>query len=455
MSSQQLARATGISVIIGLICSIFFTVPVAGKAAEAPNIAVSDQVIHNGTILISRVFAAAAGWIVVTSSEPSPGITYIGLAYVPAGESLNVTIPIDTESMTPFLTAALYQDGGRLGRYDPPSFDPSVKVAGKTVSVVFRVLSVTIDDQFVTDREAVTISRAVAQADGWLAIHADSDGFPVIGYAPIKAGITDNLTIPIAAGGVTPQLTAVIHVDAGVRGTFEYPGADGPAGLNGDVSGEPFWTVEHIRANDQTLTSDVLTLQSVLLRAGGWVTVRSSLPDLPIIGQVLVKAGLNKALKIKIGPTTALTATLLIGLNVDAGTKGKFEYPGPDKPVVDANGQLLIQQIQLGPSLRASDQSLNEIQQSGKLVIDEVIAQSGGWLVISAGEAGPALAKVYVRPGQSLHVLVPVDMATLTSPITATLHNDAGKIGVYEYPGADDVVQTINHRDATITINLD
>ncbi len=63
----------------------------------------------------------------------------------------------------------------------------------------------------------MTVDRVVSEGPGWLVIHADANGKPgpVIGYATAADGLTRNL---------------IVRLDAG---TYEFPGADVPAMVDG------------------------------------------------------------------------------------------------------------------------------------------------------------------------------------------------------------------------------
>ena len=71
----------------------------------------------------------------------------------------------------------------------------------------------------------------MAQA-GWVDIHAEAEqaGNPgaVIGYSAVPAGETTYVRVPIPLTDATEVLYAVLHIDAGVSGEFEFPGPDAP-----------------------------------------------------------------------------------------------------------------------------------------------------------------------------------------------------------------------------------
>ena len=88
-------------------------------------------------------------------------------------------------------------------------------------------------DQDVVDG-IVTVTRVTSDGPGWIVIHADAEGEPgpVIGYAAIPDGISANVKVTVDPTQVTPVLHPMLHVDAGVEGTYEFPGEDAPAMVN-------------------------------------------------------------------------------------------------------------------------------------------------------------------------------------------------------------------------------
>ena len=86
----------------------------------------------------------------------------------------------------------------------------------------------------VVDQDAsegmVMIAEVMAQEDGWVVIHADDAGTfgPVIGYAPVVSGVTRDVAVEINTDAASDILYAMLHVDAGTLGVYEFPGPDGP-----------------------------------------------------------------------------------------------------------------------------------------------------------------------------------------------------------------------------------
>jgi hypothetical protein len=89
--------------------------------------------------------------------------------------------------------------------------------------------AVVVQDQQIADSRVV-ILKVVSATPGWIVIHSDNAGKPgpVIGYAAVRAGENLNVVVAVDAKKATPVLYAMLHLDAGVVGTYEFPGADVP-----------------------------------------------------------------------------------------------------------------------------------------------------------------------------------------------------------------------------------
>jgi hypothetical protein len=107
--------------------------------------------------------------------------------------------------------------------------------------------SVTVSNQTVQD-EQVTIATVYADQAGWIVIHADDGGAPstVLGITAVSAGNNTNVKVGLGTDTVTEQLHAMLHIDAGLSGEYEFPGEDAPVTVDGKVVNVPFSTVEDV-----------------------------------------------------------------------------------------------------------------------------------------------------------------------------------------------------------------
>jgi flagellar biosynthesis GTPase FlhF len=96
--------------------------------------------------------------------------------------------------------------------------------------------AVTVSDQE-SDGTSVTIANVAAAVPGWIVIHIDADGRPgpVLGQTAVEVGDNSDVVVeldpPLEEDTV---LWAMLHVDEGEAGVYEFPGPDGPV-RDGDM----------------------------------------------------------------------------------------------------------------------------------------------------------------------------------------------------------------------------
>ena len=159
-----------------------------------------------------------------------------------------------------------------------------VLIAILVLTVAPTVFGAFSPEVFVIDQptvdNTVNVTRATVGEPGWVVIHADEDGAPgpVIGYSALPAGINANVKVAVDPEGVTGVLYAMLHVDKGEAGVFDFPdGADVPVDRNGEpvtksfsVSGQES-TVVNMLAGDERFS----TLVAAIEAAGLADTLRS------------------------------------------------------------------------------------------------------------------------------------------------------------------------------------
>ncbi len=123
-------------------------------------------------------------------------------------------------------------------------------------------------DQSVVNGQVEVVRASIGQP-GWVVIHADQDGGPgpVIGQSPLMAGINSGIVVDIDVDGATDTLYAMLHVDEGEEGVYEFPGADVPVTVNDQAVTEPF----------ENLGIEELDITEVITGDGDFVTLLSAL----------------------------------------------------------------------------------------------------------------------------------------------------------------------------------
>jgi len=209
----------------------------------------------------------------------------------------------------------------------------------------------------------VMIDSVYSEVQGWVVIHIDNGGQPgrVAGFAPVAPGWTYNLEAPIDATIATPTLYAMLHVDDGEVGKYEFDGQNGldaPVIVNGAIV-TPSFKVDSIRAFDQFVKDDKFVAAAVTAQVDGWLVIHSDKDGAPgpVLGQERVLAGTTTDVAVTI-KTDGRTEVLWPMLHVDTGTPGEYEFgtvQGADAPVV-VRGVLASAPFWTVPHVRVANQ---------------------------------------------------------------------------------------------------
>lgn len=208
--------------------------------------------------------------------------------------------------------------------------------------------SVSVNDQDAADG-TVTISEVNAVQPGWLVVHATRNGGPgpVLGYSPVQVGRNENVQVEIDLSQATGQLFAMLHLDAGTVGTYEFPGNDAPVFVDDVMVNVPFqasFPIEPaVTVSDQASSDGTVTIDGVTASQLGWIVIHADADGGPgpVIGQAQVIVGQNSQVSVEVDLDQA-TSTLWAMLHVDAATAGSYEFPGEDVPVFDADGNVVM-----------------------------------------------------------------------------------------------------------------
>jgi formylmethanofuran dehydrogenase subunit D len=90
--------------------------------------------------------------------------------------------------------------------------------------------------------------------------------------------------------------------------------------------------------------------------------------------------------------------------------------------------------------------------QDGNVIIDKVVMDQQGWVVIHAddsGQPGPVIGYIEVPEGVSTEVVVQVVPKKITPTLYAMLHVDAEPLSEFNFPEGDDVPVTVEDEVVT------
>jgi hypothetical protein len=236
-------RATSIG--LGLLLVLVLAFPAFAQDAT-PSVTVNDQPLLDGTVIVANVVSNGPGWIVIhAQADGAPG-PILGYSPVADGTNDNVLIEIDASGATGTLYAMLHTDAGEIGTWEfPGGPDTPVTVDDQVVTPPFQItLGVYVEDQPISGG-AVTVAKVFSDGPGWMTIHAQADGSPgpILGYSPVADGENNDVLVEIDAAAATETLYAMLHVDAGEVGTWEFPGGPDTPAMAGDQIVTPAFSV--------------------------------------------------------------------------------------------------------------------------------------------------------------------------------------------------------------------
>lgn len=209
--------ATGLAQDDTLTCEETYTVQADDWLSKLADKYYGDVLAY--TVLADATNAAAADDDTYTMIE-NPDVIEIGW---------NICVPSAEDASTMMGDEAMMDES----MADDTAMDESMAVSN----------AVTVEDQTLGEGNTVTVASVTADVDGWIVIHAQADGAPgpVIGNAAVTAGENSNVSVEIDSAQATETLYAMLHVDEGEAGVYEFPGPDGPAmDADGNVVTPPF-----------------------------------------------------------------------------------------------------------------------------------------------------------------------------------------------------------------------
>jgi hypothetical protein len=342
----------------------------------------------------------------------------------------------------------------------------------------------------------VIVDTIVSPRAGWVGIHLNLGGQPgpVVGIAPVQAGVSQNVPVTIDILGATPSLFAVLHADTDTIGEFEFGQsltADAQMISGGIPVGMPF-QLTSISAFDQLPSNDEIVVASVIWNAGGWLVIHADENGQPgpVIGQTRVNPGTSVNVRV---PVDAAVVTPVVWpmLHVDDNALGVYEFgtvAGADLPVQIEN-QVATRSLNVTtqpvvvttagatlpvtapdlPAIDIDDQAVPGVGTTNAttLFVNSSFSAGSGWIDIhaDAGNHPGVSLGVTALPsgasGPSTIAIDPEEMNPATPPfitpiVWPMLHIDDHEPGVYEFlivPGADLPI-VVNGAVVTYPVNI-
>lgn len=264
---------------LGLLAVLALAFPAFAQEAT-PRVTVSDQPLLNGTVTVEKVVSIGPGWIVIhAQADGKPG-PILGYSPVADGENNDVVVEIDAFQATGTLYAMLHTDAGEVGTWEfPGGPDTPVTVNDQVVTPPFKItVGVVVADQPIADGK-VTVARVFSAGPGWIVIHAQADGKPgpILGYSQVVDGENRETMVDVDASAATDTLYAMLHVDAGQLGAWEFPGGpDTPVTVGEQIVTPAFQVSVGLPTTLPETGGATTSWMLVLLAAGGLILVGGS-----------------------------------------------------------------------------------------------------------------------------------------------------------------------------------
>ena len=113
-----------------------------------------------------------------------------------------------------------------------------------TVGIEQKNVKLTVNNQKTAGQ--IIVETVATSRDGWVSVHKSKEDGSIqqpdsIGEARVDSGDSEEVVVDLwEAPAVGDKLWVLLHIDAGERGTYEYPGKDAPVKKNGETMARSF-----------------------------------------------------------------------------------------------------------------------------------------------------------------------------------------------------------------------
>lgn len=366
---------------------------------------------------------------------------------------------------TPSMTEALAVETAVSDEETVPTPRPTTTVAPPTPEPTPITPYIDAVDQPITDEGELIFPRVVTTQDGWLVVYGQEEDAltDILGYAPLSAGINEDIIVEIDPRQATPTVVAMLHVDEDPAGEFEYPdGPDDPLEYETAVIATPIQLQFQLSqpvitiANQEVTEEGLLAVESVLTPIAGWLVIHADdHGELgKYLGSVPLEEGLNEALSVRI-PWRDGTPTLYAVIYEDNGRSQMLDLPGEDIPYT-VNGSPVIEAFNATypPDVYVLDQPIV----NGEFVVERVISNGPGYLVAyydNEGQPGLIIGSQAIDDGLNEQVTVQILESALTSILHIRLHQDTEPGDDFDFPRVDPPVYYQDRLPTAVTFSTE
>ena len=317
----------------------------------------------------------------------------------------------------------------------------------------------------------VMVSSVTMSQDGWVVIHRDNNGSPVVpGIISepkwVEAGNSTDVEVMLKEGESVEEdedIWIMLHTDNGQEEVYEFDGSNGLDGpitdAQGNVVTSPITVLGQatgsFTAENQAVRNNTVMIESVTVNRKAWVVVHADngnggpvVPDI-ISEPKQVEAGTteNVEVMLKDGVTVEDDQTIWIMLHTDDGTIGEYEFDGNnglDAPLM-ADGNVVVSSIDVDLAATANFSVADQTIMENMITVSSATFNKDGWIVVHAdnGEDAPVVPAIisvpkYVEAGSSEDIMVEFkENADVMAgdKVWVMLHTDNGTTMEYEFDG--------------------
>jgi hypothetical protein len=215
-----------------------------------PDAYILDQPVVNRSITIERIISDGPAFAVVYADDNGAPGFIIGSESLQDGLNVQVVVELLETAVTPQLFILIHEDSTPGDAFDFPANDPPRLFNGRLPApFTFQTnpgnYLVTRDQLLVKDEgeTAVVVPLVVVDVPVWVAVHENDAGEvgELLGIVNLQPGINRFISVPIDPPGDNVQLMAVLYLDAGTLGIYDFPvGGDVPLQRNRRMIQSPF-----------------------------------------------------------------------------------------------------------------------------------------------------------------------------------------------------------------------
>jgi PGF-CTERM protein len=448
---------------------------VAVTAESEANATLDAQATGGHSVVVDEVFVPDGGFVTIHDASVTEGAVFDSVrgtsAYLEPGLHREVTVTLDAplnESGTLVAMPHRDTDGDQTytfveseGSADGPYTAGGEAVVDTGDATVAAALDYETQE---SDGHTITVDRVDLSEPGFVAVHDPSLGTgdalgSVLGVSDrLAAGVHEDVTVTLdTPANETQVLTPMAHVDSNDDGNYtfvESEGAeDGPFTADGGAVVDSATTLvtASVTASDQSTDGATVTVDSVTLADGGFVTIH----DASVTEGAVFDSVRGTSAYLAPGTHENVTVTLADELDADAtlvpmahrDTDGDQTYTfveseGSEDGPYTAGGEPVVTTAAADAPESASLTFGDQTTAGSSVTVDSVTWNEGGYVVIHAsddGEPGEVLGYSAYR-GPGTHEDITIQLSTdidAETELVAMAHLDTDGDQTYEFPDAD------------------